>query len=69
MSTEIRSLPVEILDKILLEAAILRASKLEDDNAEVYRDLASVCRLWRNVIETDHFRRKFIRLIVQCMLV
>ena len=56
-----------MLEKILSDAAISKASPMVDNNIEVYRDLAAVCRLWKDVIDGDHFREEFVhRLHVRC---
>ena len=52
---------MEILEKILLDAAILNASPTSDNNAEVYRHLAAVSRLWKKVVDGEEFRAEFLR--------
>ena len=58
---QISALPEEILEKILLDAAILNASPTSDNNADVYRQLAAVCRLWKKVVGGDEFCDEFLR--------
>ena len=52
-----------MLTKILLHAAISRSSPTKNNSLDVYRGLASVCRQWRDVIESDHFRQKYFKYI------
>ena len=56
---QLSQLPTEMLSKLLLYIAISRSSPTENNSLDVYRDLASVCRRWRDVIKSDHFRQKY----------
>ena len=56
-------MPVEMLEKILLYAAVSKSSPMENNSLDVYRGLASVCRLWRDVMESDHFRYMYLEQI------
>ena len=56
---QISTLPLEMLEKILLEAAVSKASPYLNNNADVYHDLAAVCSLWKDIIDGDHFRWTF----------
>ena len=58
------ALPLEMVEKIMLDAAISKASPTFDNNAEVYRDLAAVCRQWKDVLDGEQFRRQFLRLLI-----
>ena len=53
------SLPNEILEMILLDAAVLKARPMRDDYSKIYGDLAAVCGLWKDILDGDHFRRTF----------
>ena len=55
------SLPEEIVEKILIEAAVDRSSPTDDDIQSVYHGLASVCRQWRHIFDGTIFQRTFIR--------
>ena len=48
-----------MLEKTLLDAAISKAHPRLDNNSEIYGDLAAVCRLWKDILDGDHFRRMF----------
>lgn len=58
--TQMSTLPVELLEKILLDCAIRKADPVFDNNSDVYHDLAVVCRLWKDIIDSDHFRSNFL---------
>ena len=55
MASGLSSLPDEILEKILLDAAFDRASSLFDDNLEAFRGLALVCTRWKTIVQGDVF--------------
>ena len=57
---QISNLPVEMVEKILAEAAVAMASPRSDNNSEVYRDLAAVCSQWKEILDGDVFRQNFL---------
>ena len=59
---QISSLPEEMLEMILLEVAVMKASRhlFSDNNDEIYRDLAVVCQQWKRIIEGDEFCKMFL---------
>ena len=64
---ELLQLPTEILNKILLEVALSEAHSTKNNTQEVYRGLAVVCGMWKDIVETDHFQKKFVtRLAKMC---
>ena len=65
----ISMLPVEMLMKIIFFAAVSRSSHKRNNSLDVYRGMAPVCTLWRDVIDSDHFRKKYIKYIAKRELV
>ena len=56
-----------MLEKILLDAAILKAHPTRDNNSDVHRSLASVCVLWKDIVDGDQFYKMFCRGVgLQC---
>ena len=56
------SFPEELLEKVLVEAAVMKASRgpICNNNERVYRGLAGVWRQWKRVVEDEEFREMFL---------
>ena len=48
-----------MLEKILLDVAMLNAHPVHDNNSEVFQNLAAVCCLWKDIVDSDHFCMMF----------
>lgn len=61
MLTEIHDIPDEVLERILLEAAVASATDRDDvDYDDVLDSLSRVCRLWDRLVQSDWFRDRFV---------
>ena len=66
---QIHKLPAEMVEKILLDAAISEASPVYDNNDEIFRKLKDVCGFWKEIVNSDHFLQLFQRrLRARCAL-
>ena len=65
-ATSIARLPVEMLEKVLLNVAIARSSPTESNAEEVFQCLTTVCEFWRTVIGTKHFQEMYSDSIAEC---
>ena len=65
---ELNDLPVELLHRILIEAALasVRHTDSDDDVIEaVLTSLADVCGRWREIVGAWYFRRQFWRELIR----
>ena len=59
---QMSSLPEEMLEKVLLELAVLKASPFPSTNndEEVFRELAAVCEQWKRIVNGGEFHKMFL---------
>ena len=59
----ITGLPTEMVEKILLEAALMTVDPIANNGLPIYRNLAGVCRLWRSILDKEIFHNTFLTAI------
>ena len=69
-NVELMDLPVELLEEILMRAAVASLTACCEDEAveAVMTTLGDVCRLWRAIVSDRLFRRKFWNKLIQAGL-